>query len=54
MKSSRRGKEEGEDGMIDDLSQNTTQLREHSPTGVFRNVGEDMRLVEREEDEGPA
>jgi len=53
MKPSCCGKEEGEDGMIDDLSQNTTQLREQSPTGAFRDVGEDMRLIKREDDEGP-
>jgi hypothetical protein len=53
MKLSRCGKEEGEDGMIDGLSQNTTQLREQSPTGAFRSVGEDMSLVKREDDEGP-
>jgi hypothetical protein len=52
MKASHCGKKEGEDGMIDDLLQNMTQLREHNPTGVFWSVGEDMRLVEREEDEG--
>ena len=53
MRSSHCGKEKGEDGMIDDLSQSATQLREQSPTGLCRNVGEDMRLVKREDDEGP-
>jgi hypothetical protein len=53
MRSSRCGKEKGEDGMNDDLSQSATQLREQSPMGLCRNVGEDMRLVKREDDEGP-
>jgi len=53
MRSSLCRKEKGEDGMINDLSQSATQLREQSPMGLCQNVGKDMRLIKREDNKGP-
>jgi hypothetical protein len=48
---SRGGEEEGKDRKLVDVSKNTTQLQEQIPLIVWRVIGENMSLVEGEDDE---
>jgi len=50
IKSSHCGKEEGEDGLFNNLLQSTAQFREQSLVRVFQNISEDMGLIKNEND----